>query len=386
MKLQNFLPIFLFGCNLVALPQNAKTDNRNFKIDDRQFFGLIGPVKSISIDGDGEAEADHSVYNFDKDGKIINGNLWGWEFSVDYARNKNGIITIFGVYDGEEDIVDTLLRNYNGDLLKWGYWKGPDKNNSETIILSKDSYGNPTKEESKGNDGHDWPDADSGDYIEQTINEYVYDDFGNWISCCSLSERHYLKPQTTFMEEPTDQEETYSYITQRTITYFDTDQKGNDYKIHSENLASFGATFFLNKKDVGFDINPKWNKKLIDLGFKKHYRRKVWQGEGEWPNTYIIEFETPYIFENEKTKICVFYTEYEQYDDRDMSLNGIDTYINIQFFDFSDEANFLNSIYDLGFEKKDEFGGIYYYLDDGGMDYYHWVVNEDKTIKLDHEH
>ena len=385
MKLQNFLPIFLFGCNLVALPQNAKTDNRNFKIDDRQFFGLIGPVKSVSIDGDSEEIAAHSIYNFDEEGKIINGELWGWGFCVDYSRNKDGKITIFGEYDGEEDIHDNLIRNQHGELIKWGYWRDYDENYSETIILEKDEYGNPLVEKTKGNDGHDWPDADSGDYIEQTINEYVYDDFGNWISCYSLSERHYLKPQTTFMGEPTSQDETFSYHTQRTITYFDTDQKGNEYKMHPENLVSFGATFFLNKNGVGFDINPLWDKQLMDLGFKKHYRRKVWQGEGEWPDTYIIEFETPYVFENENKKICVFYTEYEQYDDGDMTLNGIDSYIYIQFFDSSDEANFLNSIYDLGFEKKDDFGGIYYYLDDG-IDYYHWVINEDKTIKLDHEH
>ena len=199
----------------------ARVEAAKGNYDDRKFFGLRGPVKSISIDGNSEEIAAHSIYNFDGEGRIINGNLCGWAFSVDYSRNKNGNITIFGEYDGEEDIHDNLIRTQNGELIKWGYWKNYDENYSETIILEKDEYGNPLVEKTKGNDGHDWPDADSGDYIEQTIKEYVYDDFGNWISCCSLSERHYLKPQTTFTGEPTDQDETRSYKTHRIITYYE---------------------------------------------------------------------------------------------------------------------------------------------------------------------
>lgn len=223
--------MLLTGCQAKLADQNTDTidDSISTSIceevpactDDRALFNLRGPIKTMTEKVLGsEEEASFSEYNFNKNGRIVYGVDCGFSFTIDYLANPDGVYTKISDYDGMEDEVITLKRNKDGKIINWGVWNHETSTNPKVKVLKYDGYGNPLIVEASGNDGHDWPEPDSGNYTEKTVYEYEYDDYGNWTLCSATTTRHFLKPQTTFSGDPCDQDEIIKHTTQRKHVYF----------------------------------------------------------------------------------------------------------------------------------------------------------------------
>lgn len=151
-------------------------------------------------------------------------------------------------------------------------------------------------------------------------------------------------------------------------------------------ICAIEAGLFLHFDGEELILNENLEDDLLNIGFTRQNRLKVDEGEDEWPDTYFIYYETPFIKESEN-KVRVILREYEQYEilaNGVKELNGTEDIWLLRFSDENSKNEFIRSIRGLGFTSN-AYSTYYLCHDDDTLEYYNWVV-DGLEVMLDHEH